>query len=260
MRIAHLTDVHFGDENAAAIEGARAHLAADPPDAVVLTGDLTRMGLEAEFAAARAWVDTLPGPVIVTPGNHDISYFDVLGRVTAPWRRYRRWFGPTRARHAGADFALAGVNTARGVQLRANWSKGAIARRQTSEALDALNRAPAGHLRIAALHHPLIEIVGGPMTGRVHGGQAGARALAEGGVDLVLSGHLHAPFALTYPFGDGRTVAAGGSTLSVRERGVPAGFNIVEADAEAIRVIAMAWTGSHFEAWRTWAFDRRARG
>ena len=106
-------------------------------------------------------------------------------------------------------------------------------------------------------HHPLTEMIGGPMTGKVWGGEAAAKALAECKVDLVLSGHIHAPFALPYPFGDERTYAAGAGTLSVRERGVPAGFNVVEADQAEIRVQALAWMGSPFETSRTWALERR---
>jgi 3',5'-cyclic AMP phosphodiesterase CpdA len=100
-------------------------------------------------------------------------------------------------------------------------------------------------------------MIGGPMTGRVWGGEAAARDFAEAKVDLVLSGHIHAPFAWPYPFGDGKTYAVGASTLSLRERGVPAGFNIVDIERAAIRVAALAWTGSHFEPHRTWSLDRR---
>jgi 3',5'-cyclic AMP phosphodiesterase CpdA len=257
MRIAQLTDIHFGDENAAAVEGVIAFLTADPPDATVLTGDLTRAGAMREFAAAKAFVHKLPGPVVIVPGNHDTPYYDLHWRLLSPWRRYRQWFGHTRPRHAGTDFMLAGINTARGVQPRLDWSKGQINPGQVNEALAALLTAPIGGLKLIALHHPLIEMLGGPMTGKVWGGADAARRLAEAKVDLVLSGHLHAPFALTYPYGDGRTIAVGGSTLSVRERGVPAGFNVIEADAGSIRVVAQAWTGSHFEPSRTWAFDRR---
>ena len=49
----------------------------------------------------------------------------------------------------------------------------------------------------------------------------------------------------------------GASTLSVRERGSPAGFNVVDFDAETIEVRALAWTGSTFEPWRDWTFPRR---
>ena len=95
------------------------------------------------------------------------------------------------------------------------------------------------------------------MSGQVHGGHEAAVALSQGGVDLVLTGHVHAPFVLPYPGGDGHTWAVGASTLSIRERDAPIGFNCIEVDEAIIRVTALAWTGSHFETWRTWSIDRR---
>jgi hypothetical protein len=110
---------------------------------------------------------------------------------------------------------------------------------------------------VVVCHHPLAEMIGGPMTARVWRGAAAAQAFAHAGVDLVLSGHIHAPFAWPYPYADGRTYAVGAGTLSVRERGVPPGFNVVEIERAAIRVAALVWTGSHFEPYRTWSLDRR---
>jgi predicted phosphodiesterase len=112
-------------------------------------------------------------------------------------------------------------------------------------------------LRVVACHHPLTEMIGGPMTARVWGGEEAARDFAEAGVDLVLSGHIHAPFAWPYPFGDRRTYAVGAGTLSMRERGTPAGFNVIEVDEATMRIAALAWTGSHYEPYRTWSLDRR---
>jgi 3',5'-cyclic AMP phosphodiesterase CpdA len=149
------------------------------------------------------------------------------------------------------------VNTARGAQPRLNWSKGQMAPAQVRRALAWFAKAPSAAARIVVCHHPLTEMVGGPMTARVWGGVDAARAFAEGGVDLVLSGHIHAPFVWTYPHGDRRTYAAGAGTLSVRERGVPPGFNVVEIERAAIRIAALVWTGSHYEPYRTWSMDRR---
>jgi 3',5'-cyclic AMP phosphodiesterase CpdA len=120
-----------------------------------------------------------------------------------------------------------------------------------------LARAAAGTLRVALCHHPLVEITGGPMTARVRGGSACASILAKGEVDLVLSGHIHTPFALALPCHDERTYAVGAATLSLRERGAPAGFNVIEADEETMTVTAQGWTGSHFEPYRTWSLPRR---
>jgi 3',5'-cyclic AMP phosphodiesterase CpdA len=224
-----------------------------------VTGDLTRFAEIEEFRAAAAWLATIEPPKLVTPGNHDAPYLAWAERVFAPFRRYEAAIGPAPAQmHLGAGFAVRGLNTARGAQPRLNWSKGQISPRQVKAAIGWFDEAHADCFRIVACHHPLTEMLGGPMTARVWGGESAARDFAAARVDLVLSGHIHAPFTWPYPFGDGRTYAVGASTLSLRERGVPAGFNVVEIDRAAIRIAALGWSGSHFEPYRTWSVDRRA--
>lgn len=257
IRIAHLSDIHFGGENAAAVAGAAKVVAKGAFDLTIVSGDLTQFGEVAEFRAAAAWLSALPGPRLVCPGNHDSPYLAWWERFTSPFGRFERLIGPARRQDFHAPgLAVHGLNSARGVQPRANWSKGQVSAEQTRDALAALGRAPSGTLKIVVCHHPLSEMIGGPMTGRTWGGEAAARAFAEGGVDLVLSGHIHAPFVWPYPFASGRCHAVGAGTLSKRERGAPAGFNLIEADAREVRVAAQAWTGSHFEPSRTWSLDR----
>ncbi|HEY2751664.1 metallophosphoesterase [Phenylobacterium sp.] len=257
-RLAHLSDIHFGGENAPAVVAATEWVNSGAFDLVVVTGDITRYAEVVEFESAAAWLAQIRAPTLVTPGNHDAPYFAWAERVFAPFRRYERVIGPAAAQAYLTDtFAVRGLNTARGPQPRLNWSKGQISRSQVRSAVAWLGEAGAERLRIVACHHPLAEMIGGPMTGRVWGGEAAARDFANARVDLVLSGHIHAPFAWPYPFADGKTYAVGAGTLSVRERGSPAGFNVVEIDRTAIRVAALAWTGSHFEPHRTWSLDRR---
>jgi 3',5'-cyclic AMP phosphodiesterase CpdA len=259
IRLAHLSDLHFGgDENAPALAAARDHVNAGGFHLAVVTGDLTRYGEACEFRAAAAWLEGFEAPILVTPGNHDAPYFALAQRLVAPFRRFEAWIGPAREQGwLGPGLAVRAVNTARGGQPRLNWSKGQIAPAQVARALAWFGKAPPQSLRMVICHHPLAEMVGGPMTARVWGGARAARAFAEGGVDLVLSGHIHAPFVWPYPDADGRTYAVGASTLSVRERGAPAGFNVLEIERAAIRIAALAWTGSHYEPYRTWSLDRR---
>ncbi len=256
VRIVHLSDIHFGCENTAALDEVRRHILDHPPDLVAVTGDITQAGYPREFAAARDWLDALPCPSLNTPGNHDTPYWSVIGRLTRPFGDYARYVGPDNFEPFTAPGLRAiAINTARGVQPRLNWSKGQARRR---DAMEACRRLSAGEgLKVVICHHPLMEVTGGPMTGRVWGGAAASRVLAEGGVDLILTGHVHAPFGHPLPFGDGRTYAVGASTLSLRERGVPAGFNVIEADEADIRVTALGWIKTHFEPQRSWGFDRR---
>jgi 3',5'-cyclic AMP phosphodiesterase CpdA len=258
LRLAHLSDIHFGGENAQAAAAALDKLNAEPFDLVIVSGDLTRYGAPAEFAAAAEWLEAVERPKLVTPGNHDAPYFAVAQRIFAPFRRFEAAIGPREPQHLAAGLAVRGLNTARGGQLRLNWSKGQVAPAQAAAAAQWFAAAAADDAaRIVVCHHPLSEMIGGPMTARVWGGADAARRLAEARVDLILSGHIHAPFVWAFPHGDGRTYAVGAGTLSVRERGVPAGFNVVEMERAAIRIAALGWTGSHYEPYRTWSVDRR---
>ena len=150
-----------------------------------------------------------------------------------------------------------GVTTARGWQARPNWSKGVIDLEQTRRAAEALRHAPIGALRILACHHPLIEMIGAPMTGDVKRGDKAALIFAEAGVDLITTGHVHVPFALGIDLSDRCSYAIGCGTLSHRERGAPPSFNRIEWDAREIVVTAVVWTGRQFEDHQVWRLPRR---
>ena len=258
IRLAHVSDIHFGGENPEAVAGVLAWIAEHQPALTIVSGDLTQYGEPAEFAQAAAWLAAVPGETLVTPGNHDAPYIAWAERVVAPFRRYRRHIGPPEGQAwVSEHLAVRALNTARGAQPRLNWSKGQIGSGQVREALTWFQSEGSGRARILVVHHPLVEMIGGPMTARVWGGPAAASAFAAAGVDLVLSGHIHAPFVWPYPQNGGQTYAVGASTLSLRERGVPVGFNNIEIEDGSIRVQALAWSGSRYESYRTWSMDRR---
>jgi 3',5'-cyclic AMP phosphodiesterase CpdA len=258
--ILHMSDIHFGCENKAAIAAATDIAYAGDFQLIVISGDITQFGHVSEFEAAAAWVATLPAPVLITPGNHDTPYAGMVARAIAPWSRYERYFGAARtSAFDGQGLAVRAFNSARGMQVRLNWSKGAVDPSRVEAAVRDLRGVDPASLRVAVCHHPLMEVVGGPMTGRVRGGRRAAEILAQAGVDVVLSGHVHTAFAVTLPCGDGHTHAGGACTLSMRERGMPPGFNIVEWDEKAVTIKAQAWIGSTYEPLRTWALPRRPR-
>ncbi|WP_296818454.1 metallophosphoesterase [Brevundimonas sp.] len=258
-RIYQLSDIHFGVENKAAVEAALAHCHETPPDLVLITGDITQQGFRDEFEAAARWIKAMPEPVFVTVGNHDVPYWNAYDRLFQPWKRFETSTGhPAHDHQFETDkLMVRGVTTARGWQARLNWSKGVIDLDQTRRAAEALAATPRDHLRILACHHPLIEMIGAPMTGEVKRGRAAAEIFAGAGVDIIASGHVHVPFALPIGVGDHRCYAVGCGTLSVRERGMAPSFNCITWSEAEICVTALAWTGSRFEAQRTWNLDRR---
>lgn len=260
-KIIQVSDIHFGGENVEAVQAALERFHAEKPDLLIAAGDLTRDGAVDEFDAAKAWMDQTPEPRLIAPGNHDAPYMgplEIVERLMRPWRRYEDRFGSADdVTWRGEGVSAFTLNSARGAQIRLNWSKGAVSRGQTRRLKRRLLAAPKDQAKIVVCHHPLVEITGGPMTARVRGGSHVAQTLTEAGADLVLSGHIHVPFVAPYPFGDGRTVAVGSGTLSIRERGAPPSFNVIEIDPGEIRVTAMAFERTAFQVWRSWAFPRR---
>jgi 3',5'-cyclic AMP phosphodiesterase CpdA len=251
-RIAHLSDIHFGGELAEATEAALGAVDAFDPTFVAVTGDLTLNGLPREFRAARSWLDRFRQPLVVTPGNHDTPYWNLILRALVPFDRYRRYIGP--AEQTGFDapgLSVRTLNSARGAQPRPDWSKGAIA-------LGKLQHIEwTEGARVFACHHPLVDIQGAPVTGGVRRGGRASVLLAEAGVELVLTGHVHVPFALPLSLATPGCYAIGAGTLSVRTRGAPPSFSAITITDADFEVTVQAWNGARFEAAETWRLPRQ---
>jgi 3',5'-cyclic AMP phosphodiesterase CpdA len=71
-RIAHISDIHFGRINAPIAEALVADLAANPSSLLVISGDLTQRARVSQYKAAAEYLQRLPSPRLVIPGNHDI--------------------------------------------------------------------------------------------------------------------------------------------------------------------------------------------
>lgn len=216
----HISDLHFGAEDALALRAVERIAAAQRIDALIVSGDLTQRGRPQEFAAAAAWLGRFEAPVVITPGNHDTSFLNLYNRAVRPFARYaRHTAGIAADRLLLPDLCIAAVNTARGMQWRGNWALGAVNARQLEVLADVFAAAAPGAVRAVVCHHPLIGPPDSPLRGSTRGGEEAAAVLSKMGVDLVLSGHLHMPFALPLPAGDGRTWSIGAGTLSERTRG-----------------------------------------
>ena len=144
------------------------------------------------------------------------------------------------------------LNSARGAQPRLDWSKGAIA----LEPLRNLDWGEHGDPE-GVRQCTLIDIAGAPVTGGVHRGDRAAAILAAADVDLILTGHVHVPFALALPGVTSPCYTLGAGTLSIRTRGTPPSFSTIVAQREAFEVTALGWTGSGFEVLKDWRLPRR---
>ena len=250
-RIAHITDLHFGAEDPAVVTALAAELAADRPDLVAISGDLTLGARREEFRAARAFIDALPVPALAVPGNHDITPYRLIERFTDPYARWRQEVAAdTEPSWQNDRVMVVGLNTARRLGLHWDWSRGRVTSRRLQKLLDRLAAAPPGLARVVVAHHPLLPPEAMPGTPVAGGARRALAALATAGVRLVLAGHLHRGYArLASPAPNAPLILQGSTATSTRLRGEPNAYNRVTlADNGDPTVEVRIWNG---HAWQT---------
>ncbi|NBC37998.1 metallophosphoesterase [Novosphingobium sp. FSY-8] len=221
----HISDLHFGAEDRAALRWFMQCVADVRPTAVVCTGDLTMRGTTREFAAAEEWLRGLDVPVHVEPGNHDMPYYwEMVERLRRPFDRYRAMRARVQGDVPGGRVRLVSLPTVTPAQWRLNWSKGHVRRSALAGALADLARADHAQLRLVACHHPLIHARRDGAGSTTRGWHAVVQ-LAQAGADVVLSGHVHDPFDRMVQVGGRSIRMVGAGTLSERLRKTPPGFN-----------------------------------
>lgn len=221
----HVSDLHFGAQDSAALDWFVAEVARERPDAVICTGDLTMRGRASEFHAASRWLGGLGVPVSVEPGNHDMPYYwDPVGRLLRPYERFRAMRAAIHRDLALDGVTLVPLKTVSRAQFRFNWSKGCVKPRDLSRAVHELHGAQHARLRLIACHHPLVD-ADTHSSGSTRGGRAALAALSRAGADAVLSGHVHDPFDLRVEV-EGRAIRMiGAGTLSQRLRATRPSYN-----------------------------------
>lgn len=236
IRLFHVSDIHFGREDKAAIAWFAGCVADERPDAVVVTGDLTMRARKREFAAAGDWLASLGVPVTVEVGNHDLPYYNLFERFARPYRRYGKVERMLERPLDIKGVTIVPLKTTRRFQLRLNWSKGHVSQRSLREALALIEGTEQANAILVACHHPLVE-QGTMSSADTHGGAKALAALAKAGADAVLTGHVHDPFDVEHCIDDTPIRLIGAGTLSERTRESPPAFNelrIVDGQIETI--------------------------
>lgn len=241
--LAHISDLHFGRVDPQVLEPLARALHAAAPDLLVVSGDLTQRARRAQFAHAAAYLDGLPEPQIVVPGNHDVPLYDVVRRFAAPLRRFHDqvetdeypWY-------ADGEIAVVGINTARSFTFKG----GRINRAQIAEVERRFHGLPEAVTRILVSHHPFDLAPGGDEDDLVGRAALAMPAFADCGVDLFLSGHLHhshaGSTAARYDIdGFAALVIQAGTATSTRERGEANAFNLLRIGATDLELETRRW-------------------
>lgn len=233
VRLIHLSDVHFGTEDAEALRVVERFVAGAAAAAVVISGDITQRGRTAEFAAARAWLEQVGAPAFVAPGNHDTPLLHMGARIASPFGRYRKHM-------AGFDIVdrlvelgdgavrLSAINTARGVQARRNWADGVVDMDDLDASLSLLAQGAPDAWRVLICHHPLVRPKVSQISVQTLRGEDALQRAGAAKVDAILTGHVHDAFAEAVPGVGRRMVQMGSGTLSTRLRSTGASFCVVD--------------------------------
>jgi len=241
--LVHLSDLHFGRVDAALLAPLREHIERIGPDMVVVSGDLTQRAKAAEFEAARAYLDSLPGPQIVVPGNHDISLYNVFRRFVQPLKRYKRYItDDLDPIHVDDEIAVLGINTARSLTFK----DGRINKEQVAKMREELAGLDPAIIRVVVTHHPFDLPRHADDDDLVERAPMAMAAFAECGVDLLLAGHLHLSHsdstAERYPFSEyAALVIQAGTATSKRARGEVNSFNAIRVEPARVEVDRFGW-------------------
>ncbi|WP_174279321.1 metallophosphoesterase family protein, partial [Sphingomonas bacterium] len=150
-KLFHVSDVHFGAEDPAAIDWFAQVVRDERPDAVIMTGDLTMRALPGEFEAGAAWLQSLGVPVTVEVGNHDIPYYDdPIRRLFRPYRRYAAIERMVEQPLTLPGVTIVPLKTIARLQWRIDQSKGRVSAGSLAAALARIRAAPAGDLILVA--------------------------------------------------------------------------------------------------------------
>src|SRR5262249_47714574 len=193
---------------------------------------------------------------------HDIPWL-FHGRFTHPWRELERQWGTTEPVFSTNGLYVVGLNSARPWLHQSGGLRDEALRRAAAR----LAEAPAGALRIIALHH---HLTGAPWRTRKRPGARRGHvlaALADAGAELILAGHIHQSAVSERREFEVLGRDAPGTVVSIapglgqprpRRRGEARGLAAYEADEAELRVDTYLWSNGGFALTASRRFPRGA--
>lgn len=188
-RLAHISDLHWGKGwLPGAADALYTHFKSNPPDLILVSGDLSQRAKAREFLPARRFFDELGLPWLAVPGNHDVPLYPVHLRLFAPYFRYRRYYHPDlEPEFTDPEIAAFGLCSAHGLTT----TEGRLTRAQIARLEHRLLRASPSQFTVLVLHHPLVHADPTDRDRTLWGAPLLIQLLARHRVDLIVSGHYH---------------------------------------------------------------------
>jgi 3',5'-cyclic AMP phosphodiesterase CpdA len=237
----HWTRTRHKTHRREVLDALVADLRAQRPDHIAVTGDLVNIALEAEFAPARAWLQSVGAPehVTVVPGNHDAYARATQGRFAEMCGDYMGGDGALTAGPITFPFvrrrgplALIGVSSA--VPTPPFMATGWLGQAQR-DALDGMLSQLSSEqaFRVLLIHHPLRSEKGAQHK-RLTDSDELLALLKRYGVELILHGHDHIHSTMWFDGPRGRIPAIGVPSASAIAHGhyPAAAYNLFSIERE----------------------------
>ena len=262
--IVHLSDIHFGRVDPRLVATLVRTIETVAPDLVAVSGDLTQRARRGQFVQARQFLDRLPFPLLVVPGNHDVPLFNLAARFLDPYGGYRRHIqGDLEPSFENEEMIAVGLNSARPFPFHGG---GRLNQAQVARAATRLKTAAEHAVRIVVTHHPL-DLPGTHGVEHLIGrSDMAMRQLAAAGADVFLAGHLHVSHvshsAHRYQIAGHSALVVQAGTMSTRERGEPSTMNVLRVARTQIGIERYSWdeAGQSFQATWDGTFRRTEEG
>jgi 3',5'-cyclic AMP phosphodiesterase CpdA len=245
--LVHLSDLHFGHLDERIVSPLLEIIRSIRPDLIAVSGDLTQRARRWQFEHARAFLQQLPPPLLVVPGNHDVPLLNLAARLFDPFRGYRRFICQVlEPAYIDGEIAVIGMNSARAL---VTGGRGRLNAAQVDAAVARLAPLPASLIKVVLTHHPF-DLPDGFDPEHLIGRAAMAMTrLASVDADLFLAGHLHVSHiggtAERYRVAGHSALVVQAGTLSTRGRGELNTFNVLRIARPEVTIERYSWqTGS----------------
>jgi 3',5'-cyclic AMP phosphodiesterase CpdA len=239
----HISDLHFGRIDERLLAPLVDAAASIKPDLVIVSGDLTQRARSNQFRAAKTFLNLLPTPQLIVPGNHDVPMHNPIARFLYPLAGYRRHFSnDPEPSYQDKELAVLGLNSSRSLTIQ----DGRLNDQQIERLVTVFSSVPEDITKILVCHHPF-SLPPGAENHRVVGGAARVlEAMAECRADAVLSGHLHTTHVACTALHEGDSgwavlLSQAGTATSTRLRGQEASFNVLHVKSKFIECQAYVW-------------------
>ena len=241
--LVHLSDLHFGRVDRELLQPLTDRVRALEPHVVVVSGDLTQRARPDQFREAKAFLDSLPRPQVVVPGNHDVPLYNVFQRMLTPLSRYKRIISRNlEPEYIDEEVAVVGVNTARSLVLK----DGSINGRQVERVRQRMCGLDDRVVKIVVTHHPFDVPEDHNDAEIVDKAERAMQAFLQCGADLLLSGHLHKTHTTSSgerykTAGRIALIVQAGTATSTRARGETNSFNCLRLTAGEVSIERWQW-------------------